>query len=186
MKRWIYAGRVRAVRSPTGKWLIPESEILRITGRGVGRRAVLYVRVSSRDQVRDGDLERQVEHLLNYAREHGFEVRGVVREVASGLNDKRPKLMRLLRMVAEHEVDAVLVEYKDRLTRFGYNYLDFFCQSHGCKLISINDEVKKDALQELVEDMISVVQSFCARLYGRRSHKYKKIVEGVRVECGNP
>jgi putative resolvase len=102
-----------------------------------------------------------------------------IREIGSGLNDRRPKLLRILRMVAEREVDVV-VEYKDRLTRFGFNCLAEFAQSHGARVETVFDDVKKDATQELVEDMISVVQSFSARLYGRRSHKYQKVVGGLK------
>jgi putative resolvase len=104
-----------------------------------------------------------------------------VREVASGLNDKRPKLTRILKVLAEGGADIILAEYRDRLTRFGFNYLSFFAQSHGARIETVFDDVKKDAMQELIEDMISVVQSFSARLYGRRSHKYKRIVEGVKA-----
>ena len=79
----------------------------------------------------------------------------------------------------------ILAEYKDRLRRFGFNYLSIFAQSHGDRIETVFDDVKRDAMQELIEDMISVVQSFSARLYGRRSHKYKQIAEGVKAAAYN-
>jgi putative resolvase len=183
LKRWIYQGKIRAVKTIGRRYRIPESEILRIMGKPPQpkNRAILYARVSGRDQVKDGDLDRQLEHLRGYAMQRGYTVVEEVREVASGLNDKRPKLTRILKVLAEGGADIILAEYRDRLTRFGFNYLSFFAQSHGARIETVFDDVKKDAMQELIEDMISVVQSFSARLYGRRSHKYKRIVEGVKA-----
>lgn len=183
LKRWIYQGKIRAVKTIGRRYRIPESEILRIMGKeppGPRNRAVVYARVSSYDQVKDGDLDRQFEHLRDYTSGHGYQVIELIKEIGSGLNDRRPKLFRVLRMVAERKVDVVIIEYKDRLTRFGFNYLAEFAQSHGARVETVFDDVKKDATQELVEDMISVVQSFSARLYGRRSHKYQKVVGGLK------
>jgi len=182
LKRWIYQGKIRAVKTIGRRYRIPESEILRLMGKeSVPRnRAVIYARVSSYDQVRDGDLKRQFEHLREYAAARNYQIIEEVKEVASGLNDRRPKLLRILRMLSEREADILIVEYKDRLTRFGFNYLSEFAASHGAKIEAAFNDVKKDAMQELVEDMISVVQSFSSRLYGRRSHRYKKVVGGLK------
>ncbi|MGC8832377.1 MAG: recombinase family protein, partial [Thermoproteota archaeon] len=92
---------------------------------------------------------------------------------------------RILKALVEGKADVILAEYKDRLTRFGFNYLSLFAQSHGARIETVYDDVKKDATQELIEDMVSVVQSFSARLYGRRSHKYKQIVEGIKNAAHN-
>lgn len=182
LKRWIYRGKIKAVKTIGRRYRIPESEILRLTGevRKPMNRAILYARVSGHDQAKDGDLDRQLEHLQDYARKNGYEMIESVKEIGSGLNDRRPKLMRIFRMIAEKQVDLVLVEYKDRLTRFGFNYLLEFANSYGARIETVFDDVKKDAMQELIEDMISIVQSFSARLYGRRSHKYQKIVGGLK------
>jgi len=182
LKRWIYQGKIKAVKSPSRRYRIPESEVLRIMGKEPRprNRAIIYARVSGRDQVKDGDLDRQVERLLEYARMKGYEVVEVNKEVGSSLNDRRRKLLKILRHIIDGRADVVIVEYKDRLTRFGFNYLDMLCQSHGARIECVHGDIKKDAMQELVEDMISVVQSFAARLYGRRSHKYKKVVGGLK------
>lgn len=182
LKRWIYRGKIKAVKTIGRRYRIPESEILRLTGevRKPTNRAILYARVSGHGQAKDGDLNRQLEHLQDYARKNGYEMIESVKEIGSGLNDRRPKLMRIFRMIAEKQVDLVLVEYKDRLTRFGFNYLLEFANSYGARIETVFDDVKKDAMQELVEDMISIVQSFSAKLYGRRSHKYQQVVGGLK------
>jgi len=85
-------------------------------------------------------------------------------------NENRKQLEKLLRLVCEHQVDIVLVEFKDRLARFGYNYLVKLIESHGAHVeVVTQEEAPKDATQELVEDMLAIVTCFSAKLYGQRS-----------------
>jgi len=146
----------------------------------VSRRTVVYCRVSSHDQKQKGDLERQKESLLEYAKSRGYEVISVLEDVASGLNGDRRSLNRLFDMVERKEIEVVIVGYKDRLTRFGFRYLERYFASHGVRIEVVNGEEPKDAYQEPVEDLIALVSSFAGKLYGLRSHKYKKVVEGVK------
>jgi predicted site-specific integrase-resolvase len=123
----------------------------------------LYARVSSFDQKKD--LDAQLGRLVTYANEHGFVVSHSVTEIGSGLNGHRPKLMKLL---SDPEISAVVVEHRDRLMRFGAEYVESALAATGRKLIVVNPGEVKD---DLVQDMIEVLTSFCARLYGRRSAK---------------
>lgn len=179
---WDKEGKIRCVRTLGGR-RIPESEIKRILGikgSDVSRRAAIYVRVSSRDQKQRGDLERQKESLLGYARSRGYEIVSVLEDVASGLNENRKSLNKLFDMVERKEIGVIIVGFKDRLTRFGFRYLKRYFSSHGAKIEVVNGENPKDTYQELVEDLIGVVTSFAGKLYGMRTHKYKKVVEGVK------
>ena len=125
----------------------------------------LYARVSSSDQ--KNDLDAQLGRLVAFANGQGWMVSKAVTEVGSGLNGHRPKLMKLL---SDPEVSAVVVEHRYRLMRFGAEYVESALAATGRKLIVIDpSEVKED----LVQDMIEVLTSFCARLYGRRSAKNK-------------
>ncbi|NJD37448.1 MAG: IS607 family transposase [Geobacter sp.] len=125
----------------------------------------LYARVSSFDQKKD--LESQLGRLVAYASEHGLNVSKAVTEVGSGLNGHRPRLMKLL---SDSDVSAVVVEHRDRLMRFGAEYVESALAASGRKLIVVDPGEVKD---DLVQDMIEVLTSFCARLYGRRSAKHK-------------
>jgi putative resolvase len=98
--------------------------------------------------------------------------------VGSGLNEKRKGFLKLLEMVAERKVSKVIVAYKDRLTRFGFETLKKLFQAFGTEIEVINSEEK--AQDELVEDLITVVSHFAGKLYGMRSHKYEEVVEGVK------
>lgn len=147
--------------------------------RVMQKKDVIYARVSSHDQKRSGDLDRQIVFLIEHTA--GLQNPVVLKEVGSGLNDGRVQLQKLLHMVCRGEVRNVYVTYKDRLTRFGYRYLETIFELHGVSIIVVKDrEVEKQVYEELVEDMLSLLASFSGKLYGLRGKKSKK--EGSKHE----
>jgi len=181
LKRWIYSGRIRAVKTPTGRWMIPESEIERIiSGKEVTKeiKAVIYARVSSSDQ--KNDLERQILYLTQYCSAKGYKVIDILSDVASGLKTNRRGLLKLFNYVINRQVDVVVVTYRDRLTRFSFEYLEYFFRQYGVRIEVVYGGELKDAYQELVEDLLAIVTSFAGKLYGMRSHKKKKLVQGFK------
>jgi len=124
---------------------------------------VLYARVSSSDQKQD--LDRQISRLVEVVTSKGLQVVKVIKEIGSGLNGKRTKLLTILR---DPNVKTIVVEHKDRLARFGFEYLEALLSASGRRIIVVDETEMKD---DLVQDMIDVLTSFCARLYGRRSAK---------------
>jgi putative resolvase len=127
----------------------------------------LYARVSSHDQRRD--LDRQLARLSRFAVESGLHVVESVAEVGSGLNGKRRKLLRLL---SDAKVGAIVVEHRDRFARFGSEYLEAALAASGRRLIVVDPAEMND---DLVQDMIAILTRFCARLYGRRSARNRAI-----------
>ena len=181
LSRWVREGRIRAIRTAGGKYRVPESEVRRIAeGLPISKeiRAVIYARVNSSDQ--RSDLERQVQYLTEYCTSKGYKVIDVLSDVASGLKTDRKGLLKLLDYVVNKQVDVVVVTYRDRLTRFGFEYLEFFFRQHGVKIEVAFGEEPKDAHQELVEDLIEIVTSFAGKLYGMRSRRKKKLVDGFK------
>ncbi|MBX5465819.1 MAG: IS607 family transposase [Clostridia bacterium] len=145
---------VPARQLPTGTILVDASE-------RAERGAVLYARVSSADQ--KADLDRQVARLAAFSAEKGIKVARVVAEVGSGLNGHRKGLISALR---SPEYGAIIVEHRDRLARFGSEYIEAALAASGRRLIVMEPDERKD---DLMQDMIDVLTSLCARLYGRRS-----------------
>lgn len=141
-----------------------------------GSGVVLYARVSSVDQ--RSDLDRQLARLVEFAAEKNLKISKVIKEIGSGLNGRRPKLISILR---DCQLSGIVVEHKDRLIRFGSEYLEALLESSGRKLIVVETTEMKD---DLVQDMIDVLTSFCARLYGRRSakNKAKKAIRKITGE----
>ena len=122
---------------------------------------VVYARVSTGDQ--RSSLDGQVSRCITYANSQGLSVHRVVKEIASGLNDARPKLSALLQ---DKNIGTIVVEHRDRLTRFGFRYIDILLKSQGRRVLVVN-EVDSDR-DDLMQDFVSVITSFCARIYSRR------------------
>ena len=184
--KWIKEGRIRAVNIH-GRWYIPESELERlIKGFYAGlKRIAIYARVSGNTQ--KDDLERQISSLEGYVRKHFPQAEYiVVKDIASGLKEDRRGLRRLIEMARKRQVDAVVAAYKDRLTRFGFTYLKELFEAYGVRIIVTFHEEPKDYYQELVEDLMAIVTSFAGRIYGKRSHKYRKVVEAVVQAVKDP
>ena len=181
LKQWVREGRVKVLRTSTGRWRIPYSEVERVLGLKSEEkevRAVIYARVSSSDQ--KGDLERQIEYLTQYCSAKGYRVVDILDDVASGLKTNRRGLMKLFNYVVNKQVDVVVITYEDRLTRFGFEYLEYFFRQYGVRIEVVYGEEPKDAYQELVEDLLAIVTSFAGKLYGMRSHKKRRFVQGFK------
>lgn len=135
---------------------------------------VLYARVSSGDQ--KPDLERQLQRLRDFASVRGLRVTKEICEIGSGLNGHRKKLLQIL---GDSSTSIIVVEHRDRLARFGSEYIISTLKASNRDVLIMNDAECKD---DLVQDMIDVLTSFCARLYGRRSakNKAKKAMEVIQ------
>lgn len=137
------------------------------------KRDVVYARVSSHDQKKHGDLDRQAMFLIENAKDIRNPI--ILKEVGSGLNDKRKQLQKLLKMVCNNEIRNVFVTYRDRLTRFGFSYLETMFLAHNTQIIIVKDKKEeKNVQEELVEDMMSLLASFSGKLYGMRSRKKRE------------
>ena len=176
IQRWDKEGKIRCVRTVGGKRRVPESEIKRILGIHEERKIVGYARVSSHTQ--KDDLERQIELIESYAKGRGWDVE-ILKDVGSGLKEDRRNFQELLKVVMNGKVSKVVIAYPDRLTRFGFKTLKEFFKSYGTEIVVINHE-EKSPQEELIEDLITIISHFAGKLYGMRSHKYKKVVEGAK------
>lgn len=138
----------------------------------------LYARVSGSDQ--KADLDRQLARLSEFAAKRGYRVIETVREVGSGLNGQRPTMLKLLKNPA---IQMIVVEHRERLMRFGFEYVEAALAASGRSIVVVEPEEIND---DMVLDMTEVLTSMCARLYGRRSAKNKarlamKVIEADQV-----
>ncbi len=139
-----------------------------------GKRVAIYCRVSSHEQKAKGDLERQVGRMTTEALKRSYSIVAVFDEVGSGMNDNRKKLQKLFELVEKKEIDVVLIEHKDRLSRFCFNYLLSYFNSYGVRIEKVEEVMSKSFENELVEDILSLMASFSAKIYGRRSSQNRK------------
>lgn len=168
---WFHAGTlpVSARQLPTGTILVAPPVA---ATDGV---AVAYCRVSSSDQ--RADLERQAGRVAERCGERGIVLSATVTEVGSGLHAHRPKLRKLL---ADPSVTTIVVEHRDRLARFGVEHLEAALSASGRRIVVLDDAEIND---DLVADMVEVLTSMCARLYGRRSAR-RRAEAGIRAAAG--
>src|SRR5262252_7280113 len=157
------AGKLPGHQMDTGTILIaPQAPPSGVSSQ----RVATYARVSSAEHT--GTLESQTERLAAYCAARGYQVAKVVKEVGSGVNDGRPKLLALLE---DPGISLIVVEHKDRLTRFGFRYLDTVLKTQGRAVEVVNQA--ENGTEDLLADLTSIVSSFCARLYGQRRAKRK-------------
>ena len=128
---------------------------------------ILYARVSNND--RKKELDYQLDRIRTFSSANGYIVVDEIKEIASGMNDNRKKLNALL---LRNDWDSIVIENKDRLTRFGFNYIELLLKTKGKNIIVINSVIEDKA--DLLTDLISIFYSFSARMYGLRKKKNKK------------
>ena len=183
IQRWDKQGLIKTVRTPKGRRRIPLSEVKRLLRQMTNdRRAVIYARVSSQKQDKDGNFERQIERLLRWAKENNYEVVKVFKDTASGINDKRKNFWKMMEFIKQEGIPYLIVEFHDRLTRFGLEYIKALLKEYRTELIILEKKMSKDKMEELVEDLITIITSFTARIYGARSQKFKKVKEILQDE----
>ena len=136
--------------------------------------AVIYSRVSSHDQKQKGDLDRQKIRNMDYCVEQGYKIVATFEECSSGMNDNRPKLKALIEAAQKGKFTKIVIEHKDRLTRFNYKMYEFFFKQLGVDIVCVEQVLPKSFEAELVEDMLALIATFSAKIYGKRSHQNKK------------
>jgi DNA binding domain, excisionase family len=178
--KWIREGKIKAVEV-NGRWRIPYSEIERLlSGGGRVKQVAIYARVSPTQK---DDLERQLVALREWVRKTLGEVSVIeVKDIGSGLKEDREGLKKIIELAKRRQIDAVIVAYKDRLTRFGFEYLVELFKAYGVNVIVAFQEEPKDYVQELMEDFVEIVKSFASRIYGHRYEKVVKCVEDLEKD----
>ena len=139
-----------------------------------------YCRVSSNKQ-RD-DLERQIENMKLYLTAQGkpFEI---ISDIGSGIDYKKKGLKELMKRISQNKVDKVVVFYKDRLLRFGFELVEYIASLYDCD-IEIIDHTEKTEQQELVEDLVQIITVFSCKLQGKRANKARKLVKELIDDGG--
>lgn len=146
----------------------------------LNRLTIGYCRVSSHKQ--KDDLERQIENVKTYliAKGQPFEI---ISDIGSGINYKKKGLKELIKLITQNKVEKVVILYKDRLLRFGFELVEYIASLYNCE-IEIMDNTEKSEQQELVEDLVQIITVFSCKLQGKRAGKARKLVKEL-VEEGD-
>ncbi len=188
LRAWDRSGVLVPVRMPSGRRRYRLSDLEALIGRDsdAGRTCGIYARVSTKKQEEMGNLARQQERLVAYATANGYKVGLSASDVASGLNTKRRGLAKLIKAAQDGAIVTVVIEYPDRLARFGYEYLERLFGVLGVSLVVTDAQGADtgDSERELVNDLLAIVSSFAARLYGAQGgRKVRQQVAAVLTEA---
>ncbi|MET8352278.1 MULTISPECIES: IS607 family transposase [unclassified Micromonospora] len=171
VRRWEAEGKITVRRSPSGQRYFDESDVAAVLAPGFARddrKIVVYCRVSSAGQ--RADLACQVEAMEAFCLARGLAVDEWVREVGGGMNLTRPKMLAVMADVKAGRVATLVIAHKDRLARFGYDYLAHEAETAGCEILVANQE-SLSPREEMVQDLLAIVRTFSCRLYGLRRYE---------------
>ena len=186
LRNWDRDGKLKpAYVTDGGHRYYSDDQLNRLIGIKLDKQekiTVGYARVSSHKQ--KDDLERQIDNVKTYllAKGQPFEI---ISDIGSGIDYKKKGLQELIRSIAGNQVEKVVVLYKDRLLRFGFELVEYIASLYNCE-IEIIDHSEKTQQQELVEDLVQIITVFSCKLQGKRANKAKKLVrELIREEDNN-
>ncbi len=175
LRRWEEGGVIQpAKRTPKGTRLYSLQELLGVND--LAYPTIAYARVSSSDQKED--LERQHAVLEAFCNKNGWQTE-IIRDLGSGMNYNKKGLLRLLELMVHGQMSRLVITHKDRLLRFGAEIVFRICELKGIEVVIINKGEQPTFEEELTRDVMEIMTVFCAKLYGRRSHKSKKMAEEI-------
>lgn len=175
LRRWEKAGKIKSIRTNGGHRRYEKKDLIKLKtfDNSSTKLTIAYCRVSSFDQ--KDDLQRQIENVSNYCIANGYKFK-VISDLGSGLNYNKKGLKELIELICSNSIERIVINYKDRLIRFGFEMIEHLCSIYNVEIEIINMTNDKTYEEELVDDVLSVITVFSARLYGSRSHKSKKII----------
>ena len=176
LQRWDNSGKLVALRTEGGHRRWKQSDIDKLIGEKTETQkpskkefiVATYARCSTPDKKAHGDIERQSDRIFEYCVKHKYRVEHIIKDMGSGLNDKRKGFVKLCKLVIDRKIDKVVIEHKDRLTRFQYNLIELFLNSYGVE-IELLDKTEYTEQQELVNDMMMLITSFSGKVYSFKS-----------------
>lgn len=181
IRRWEKEGHIRSERTPGGHRRYDMDEVLSYANqkkkKQVEKIAIGYARVST--PKKKDDLERQKQVLELYCAAKGWKYK-IIEDIGSGLNYNKKGLHELIRLIELNKVNTLVLNYKDRLLRFGSEIIFEMCRIHGVDVVILNEDEQKTYEEELVEDVLAMITVFSAKLYGSRSHKKKRMIDSVQ------
>lgn len=177
LKNWEKQGKIECIRTPGGKRMYNVNKYLivnkvskqeKIHTTTQPRKNICYCRVSTRNQ--SDDLERQIKYM-----KESYPTYEIVSEIGSGLNLNRLKLVNIIKMAINGEINEIVVAHKDRLARFGFDLIEMLVKEYSGGKITVIDKTEMSPEEEITKDLVSIINVFSARINGLR--KYKTMIK---------
>lgn len=178
LSKYVKTGRIRTNTLPNGQYDYNRDDVYSLFNKGIERKTVLYARVSTSKQ--KADLENQITMLKQFCFVNGYTVNQIYSDIASGISfEKRKDFFLLLDEVIAGRVEKVVITYKDRLSRVGFDLFYYLFQKYNCRIIVMSEAgSKKLDSEEIFEEIISLLHCYSMKLYSRRkAKKIREIIE---------
>lgn len=188
LRIWDKSGKLKPVLTSGGHRRYKESDIKEFIGTkeepsNNKQVCITYARVSSQKQKNSGDLDRQSQRLSEYCAKHNLYVEHIIKDIGSGLNDNRKGFIQLTDLVTTGRINKIIIEHKDRLTRFQFNFIKKMYNNFDCQIIAIDDKDDISDAEELTRDLMALLASFSGKYYGKRSLDRRKNIN-INVKSG--
>ncbi len=182
--RWRKKGKIDFIKLGRKTFLYRKTDIEKLLQipqtEDNNRKNVIYCRVSNTKQ--KNDLQSQKQLLIDYCNSNGFIPDLILSEVASGMNENRTEFNKLIDLVINNEVDKIFISYKDRLTRFGFDYFKNLFSKFGTEIIILNNQIDVENFEkELTEDLVSIIHHFSMKMYSNRRKKLKDLKKQLEI-----
>lgn len=174
---WRNSGKIKFIKFSDRKYLYDIDSVFGQNDRA-DRINVVYSRVSNTKQ--QDDLKKQTQIITSYMVSNGVIPTTIFEEIASGMNENRPEFNKLIQLVIENKIDKVYISYKDRLTRFGFDYFRNLFSLFGTEIVILNSSREEDFQQELTQDLISIIHHFSMKMYSNRRKELKLAVKKLQ------
>lgn len=185
LTRYVKEGRVKVTIKENGQYDYDSDSVYKLLNKDIERKTYVYARVSTSKQ--RCDLENQVQLLKTFCFQNGYILNGIYQDIASGIGfDKRTQFFELLDEVLAGKVNRVIITYKDRLSRVGFDLFSYLFAKHGCEIVVMSEvgSTKLDS-EEVFEDVVSLLQSYSTNLYSKRKNKMiKELLEDDNHSTG--
>lgn len=186
LTKYVKEGLIEVTTLPNGRYDYSKESVYKIFNKGVKRKTYIYARVSTTKQKKD--LENQIDMLKQFCFSNGYEVSKVYSDIASGISfEKRKDFFKMLDDIISGKVESVIISYKDRLSRVGYELFYYLFKKYNCEII-VMSEVGSEKLdsKEIFEEIISLLHCYSMRLYSKRKgQKIKEILKEQGGDCSN-
>jgi len=186
LRNWDKEGKLCPIKLSSGHRRYTDEHFIlasNLLHKPLPRKTIIYARVSSNKQ--KNELEHQIESLKQFCIARGIIIDEILSDIGSALNYNRPKFQKLFDLILSNQVERIIIAYKDRFVRFGYDFFESICKRYNVEIIVMNNAEEKTYEQEMVEDLMAIVHVFSARLYGSRSYKQKKLEKVVKEVLEN-
>jgi predicted site-specific integrase-resolvase len=174
LRNYIKSGKIKATKLPTGRYDYDEKSIYAFLNKDINRKVVIYARVSTNKQKKD--LTNQIELLKNYCFQNGIQLNQIYQDIASGISfENRKEFFLLLDEVFDNRIEKVVISYKDRLSRVGFDLFRHLFKKFGTEIVVISEvgSVKLDS-EEIFEEIVSLLHCYSMKLYSNRKKKLIK------------